>query len=132
MYQRINIFVVPNSTLMQHRITFLFFITSIFSFAQIPPVKPNIVVILADDMGYSDLGCFGSEIHTPNIDSLAQEGVAFPEFYNQSRCCPTRATLLTGRWPHQVGIGEMIDTYARGAREKANSPAYDDHLSINS
>ncbi|MDB5327601.1 MAG: arylsulfatase family protein, partial [Phycisphaerales bacterium] len=80
--------------------------------------------------GYSDLGCFGSEISTPNIDSLAKDGVAFTQFYNQSRCCPTRAALLTGRWPHQVGIGEMIDGYAKGAREKANSPAYDDHLSI--
>jgi len=94
--------------------------------------RPNIVLILADDLGYSDIGCFGSEIATPNIDSLAKSGVAFTQFYNQARCCPTRAALMTGRYPHQVGIGEMIDDYAANARNAANSPAYQDHLSTNS
>lgn len=94
--------------------------------------RPNIVLILADDLGYSDIGCFGSEISTPNIDRLAKSGVALTQFYNQARCCPTRAALLTGRYPHQVGIGDMIDEYAAEAREAANTPAYQDHLSTNS
>ncbi len=96
------------------------------------PTRPNIVLILVDDLGYSDVGCFGSEISTPNIDRLARDGVALTQFYNQARCCPTRATLLTGRYPHQVGIGAMIDDYAAKARAAANSPAYQDHLSTNS
>jgi arylsulfatase A-like enzyme len=96
------------------------------------PPHPNIVLILADDLGYSDIGCFGSEIATPNIDRLARDGVALTQFYNQARCCPTRAALMTGRYPHQVGIGEMIDGYAAGARGAANSAAYQDHLSTNS
>ncbi len=96
------------------------------------PARPNIVLILADDLGYSDFGCFGSEIATPNIDRLAQSGVALTQFYNHARCCPTRAALLTGRYQHQVGVGEMIDGYAAAARAAANSPAYQDHLSTNS
>ena len=71
--------------------------------------KPNIVVILADDMGFSDLGCFGSEIPTPNIDRLAKNGVRFSQFYNTARCCPTRASLLTGLYQHQTGIGMMAE-----------------------
>jgi arylsulfatase len=94
--------------------------------------RPNIVIILADDLGYSDLGCFGSEIATPNLDRLAGAGVLLTQFYNQARCCPTRAALLTGRYPHQVGIGDMIDDYAAPARAAANSPAYQDHLSTTS
>ena len=100
--------------------------------AQAVAPRPNIVLILADDLGYSDIGCFGSEIATPNIDRLARSGVALTQFYNQARCCPTRAALLTGRYPHQVGIGEMIDDYAAAARNAANSPAYQDHLDTNS
>ena len=69
--------------------------------------RPNIVVILADDLGYSDIGCYGGEIETPNIDSLASGGVRFTNFYNCARCCPTRASLLTGCYPHEVGIGHM-------------------------
>lgn len=96
------------------------------------PPRPNVVLILADDLGYSDIGCFGSEISTPNIDRLAKSGVALTQFYNQARCCPTRAALMTGRYPHQVGIGVMIDGYAAGPRAAANSPAYQDHLSTDS
>lgn len=70
--------------------------------------RPNIVLILADDMGYSDLGCYGSEISTPNLDRLAAEGVRFRSFYNAGRCCPTRAALLTGLYPHQAGMGGMV------------------------
>ncbi len=66
--------------------------------------RPNFVVILLDDLGYSDLGCFGGEIRTPNIDRLAAGGLRFTRFYNASRCCPTRAALLTGLYPHQVGL----------------------------
>lgn len=69
--------------------------------------KPNIIVILADDLGYSDLGCYGSEINTPNLDRLAADGVRFSRFYNASRSCPTRASLLTGLYQHQAGIGRM-------------------------
>ena len=71
--------------------------------------KPNIVVILVDDMGFSDLGCYGSEIATPNLDSLAAGGLSFSQFYNTGRCCPTRAALLTGLYSHQAGIGGMVN-----------------------
>ena len=58
--------------------------------------KPNIILILADDLGFADLGCTGSEIRTPNIDSLARDGALVTSMYNCARCCPTRASLLTG------------------------------------
>ncbi|MDA2938026.1 sulfatase-like hydrolase/transferase [Acidobacteria bacterium AH-259-A15] len=69
--------------------------------------KPNIVIIMVDDMGYSDPGCYGGEIDTPNLDSLASNGLRFSQFYNTSRCCPTRAALMTGLYPHQAGVGRM-------------------------
>ena len=69
--------------------------------------RPNIVLIMADDMGYNDIGCYGSEIRTPNLDSLARNGLRLTQFYNTSRCCPTRAALLTGLYSHQAGIGLM-------------------------
>lgn len=69
--------------------------------------RPNIVIIMADDLGFSDLGCYGSKIETPNIDQLASEGLRFTQFYNASRCCPSRASLMTGLHPHQVEIGHM-------------------------
>ena len=76
---------------------------------QIPgtAARPNIILIMADDMGYSDIGCFGSEIATPNLDSLAAGGTRFSQFYNYARCCPTRASLLSGLAPHEAGIGHM-------------------------
>jgi arylsulfatase len=73
------------------------------------PARPNIVVILSDDMGFSDLGCYGGEIRTPNLDALAANGLRFTQFYNTGRCCPTRAALLTGLYPHQAGIGHMME-----------------------
>ena len=73
------------------------------------PPRPNIVVILVDDMGFSDLGCYGSEIPTPRIDSLAAGGLRFSQFYNTGRCCPTRASLLTGLYSHQAGVGHMVE-----------------------
>lgn len=69
--------------------------------------RPNVIVILADDMGFSDIGCFGAEIATPHLDRLAAEGVRMSGFRNCARCCPTRASLLTGVYPHQAGIGSM-------------------------
>jgi arylsulfatase A-like enzyme len=69
--------------------------------------RPNILIILADDVGYSDLGSFGGEAQTPNLDKLASDGIRFTQFYNTARCCPTRASLLTGLYPHQAGIGHM-------------------------
>jgi arylsulfatase A-like enzyme len=77
--------------------------------------QPNIVLILADDMGFSDLGCYGSEIRTPNVDRLAASGLRFTQFYNCARCCPTRASLLTGMYPHQVGVGHMVKDLGRPA-----------------
>lgn len=85
--------------------------------------RPNIVLIMADDLGYSDIGCYGGEIETPNLDYLANNGLRFTRFYNTSRCCPTRAALLTGVYNHQAGIGEM--TMDRGA------PGYRGTLSQN-
>ena len=71
------------------------------------PEKPNIVVIMADDLGFSDLGCYGGEVDTPVLNGLAENGLRFNAFYNTSRCCPSRAALLTGQYPHQAGIGQM-------------------------
>ena len=71
--------------------------------------RPNIIIVMADDMGWSDIGCYGGEINTPNLNSLAEEGVRFTQFYNTGRCCPTRATLLTGTYAHQAGIGHMMN-----------------------
>lgn len=90
--------------------------------------RPNIVLILADDMGFSDISPFGGEINTPCIQQLADEGMRCTQFYNVARCCPSRAALLTGLYPHQVGIGHMIDGYAKKVRERMDSPAYGEHL----
>jgi arylsulfatase A-like enzyme len=78
--------------------------------------RPNILVILADDMGFSDLGCYGSEIQTPNLDAMAREGVRFTQFYCAARCCPSRASLLTGLHPHQAGMGGMVSSATKPAR----------------
>ncbi len=86
--------------------------------------RPNIVVILADDMGFSDIGPYGSEIPTPNLNALAEGGARFSRFYNTSRCCPTRAALLTGIYQHQAGIGHMVDDYAIQTRAQLGGPAY--------
>ena len=70
--------------------------------------RPNIVLIMADDMGYSDIGCYGGEINTPTLNKLAADGLRFTQFYNTGRCCPTRAALLTGLYSHQAGVGWMM------------------------
>ncbi|RZK82636.1 MAG: arylsulfatase [Pedobacter sp.] len=92
------------------------------AFAQKPKAnadnRPNIVLIMADDLGFSDLGCYGGEIKTPNLDRIAKQGIQFKQFYNVSRCCPTRASLLSGLYNHDAGIGDMTtpqnDTGYRG------------------
>ena len=76
------------------------------------PDSPNILIILNDDMGFSDIGCYGGEIETPNLDRLAANGLRYSQFYNTARCSPSRASLLTGLHPHQTGIG--ILTYSNG------------------
>jgi arylsulfatase len=86
--------------------------------------RPNIIVILADDMGFSDLGCYGSEIPTPNLDALAADGLRFTNFHNTSRCCPSRATILTGLYSHEAGVGLMTDT-------KSDLPSYEGYLNNN-
>src|SRR3978361_1616791 len=73
---------------------------------------PHILIILNDDMGFSDIGCYGGEIETPNLDRLAANGLRYSQFYNTARCSPSRASLLTGLHPHQTGIG--ILTYSNG------------------
>lgn len=84
--------------------------------------RPNFIVILSDDMGYSDIGCYGGEIQTPNLDQIASQGIRFAQFYNTARCCPTRASLLTGLYPHQAGIGHMMeDRGLRGYSGNLNS-----------
>ena len=88
--------------------------------------RPNIVVILADDLGFSDLGCYGSEVSTPALDSLAQGGLRFTQMYNSARCCPSRAALLTGLHPHQAGIGHMTYTMSD------TNPAYQGYLNDSS
>lgn len=75
--------------------------------------RPNIVLVMADDMGFSDIGCYGGEISTPNIDKLAENGLRFRQFYNGARCCPTRAMLMTGLYAHQAGVGHMMDAYSQ-------------------
>lgn len=89
--------------LLQSILTYACITSSVFAADK----KPNIVLIMLDDMGYSDLGCYGGEIETPHIDTLAKNGVRFSQFYNSGRCCPTRASMLTGLYPHRSGVGHM-------------------------
>ncbi len=70
--------------------------------------RPNILLVVADDLGYSDLGCYGGEIDTPTLNSLAANGLRFTQFYSTARCCPSRASILTGQYPHKVGVGHMV------------------------
>jgi arylsulfatase A-like enzyme len=75
--------------------------------------QPNLIVIMSDDMGFSDTSPYGGEIQTPTLDRLANNGLRLTQFYNTARCCPTRASLLTGLYPHQAGIGHMMDDKGR-------------------
>ncbi len=96
---------------MKKRIQLLFIIGVLLASCSVPQQKkegkPNILLIMLDDMGYSDLGCYGGEIQTPNIDGLASEGIRFTQMHNAARCCPTRASLLTGHYPQTAGINGM-------------------------
>lgn len=90
---------------MKNTLAFLTCITLLVSACT--STQPNFLLILADDMGYSDIGAYGGEIHTPRIDQLATQGVRFTQFYNTARCCPTRASMMTGLYPHQAGMGHL-------------------------
>ena len=97
-----------------------FFLRIIFGFflglgLTIAETRPNIILIMSDDMGFSDIGCYGGEIQTPNLDALAANGLRYTQFYNTGRCCPTRASLLTGLYAHQAGIGHMMGDYGLDA-----------------
>jgi len=99
--------------------------------AQQPAARPNLVVIMADDMGFSDIGCFGGEISTPHLDRLAANGVRLTQFYNTGRCCPTRASLLTGRYAQQAGVGWMTnESHQRG--QDFGYPGYSGELNRSS
>ena len=93
------------------------------AFCVAPSARPNVMVILADDLGYSDLGCYGSEIATPHLDQLAQHGLQYTQFYNTARCWPTRAALLTGYYPQQVGR-DALPTVAGGSGPKSVRPVW--------
>jgi len=82
--------------------------------AEISAEPPNIVMILVDDMGYSDLGCYGGEIDTPHIDRLAKQGVRFTQFYNTAKSFPSRATLLTGLYAQDCGMSRRFDRFTHG------------------
>ena len=90
------------------------------------PTKPNFVVILLDDSGFADFGCYGGLIPTPNIDALAEKGVRMSQMYNCARSCPTRASLLTGLYPQQAGVGHMV-----GSDKGKISSAYQGYLNNN-
>ena len=85
--------------------------------------QPNVIVIMVDDLGFSDIGCYGGEISTPNLDSLGYNGIRFTQMYNGARCCPSRAALLTGLNPHQAGVGQMT--------ADLGPPAYQGYLNQN-
>ncbi|MBE0598936.1 MAG: sulfatase-like hydrolase/transferase, partial [Desulfuromonadales bacterium] len=87
--------------------------------------RPNIVIILGDDLGFADLGAYGSEIKTPNLDSLANDGVRFTNFYTHASCSPTRSMLLSGVDTHVNGLGNMNEWIAPNQR---GVPGYEGNL----
>ncbi|NQX40029.1 arylsulfatase [Pedobacter steynii] len=113
---------------MNQRIIFLtaifFGLNASYGLAQSGSAGPNVLIILADDLGFSDIGAFGSEIHTPALNQLAKEGMILNQFYNAGRCCPSRASLLTGLYPHQAGVGDMV--------QNKGTEAYQGYLSKHS
>ena len=110
----------------------LLFVLTVSSLDLYAAQKPNVIIILVDDMGFSDIGAYGGEIHTPHIDSLARGGVRFSQFYNASRCCPTRATLMTGLHPHLTGIGHMTSPPDSKRHDKGKDyPNYRGYLNRN-
>src|SRR3954470_6601901 len=113
---------MANSTLLNRR-EFLAMSASAAGLAVPRQKRPNILLIVADDLGYSDLGCYGGEIATPTLDALAANGVRFTQFYTNARCCPSRASILTGQYPHKVGVGHMV--------QDLGQPGYRGRLSEN-
>jgi len=109
-------------------LVFLFFFSGIKPQFSTPVKAPNILLIMADDMGFADIGCYGSEVATPNLDRLAANGIRFRQFYNNARCCPTRASLLTGLYPHQAGIGHMSNDPEDSTSFNYNLPGYQGSL----
>jgi arylsulfatase A-like enzyme len=83
--------------------------------------RPNVIVVLVDDMGWANLGCYGGPVETPVLDRLAADGVRFTQFYSYARCCPSRAALLTGLHPHETGLGHM--TFKRTGKSPRPSPS---------
>ena len=97
------------------RIRFAILLIVVLAAPALRAAKPNVVFILSDNQSYYEMGCHGhAQIKTPHIDSLAKGGVRFSQFYNASRCCPTRASLLTGLYAHQTGVGWMVDSKKGG------------------
>ena len=92
---------------------------------------PNIILIMSDDMGYSDISPYGGEIDTPNLSDLAKNGIKFTQFYNAARCCPTRASLLTGTYPHEAGIGHMTNPPKDPKGHNYGFPQYQGKLNNN-
>jgi len=105
-------------------VAFLIFFSGTKPKSPAPVKAPNILLIMADDMGFADIGCYGSEVATPNLDKLAAGGIRFRQFYNNARCCPTRASLLTGLYPHQAGIGHMSNDPEDSTSFNYNLPGY--------
>ncbi|WP_417391469.1 arylsulfatase [Gimesia sp.] len=105
----------------------LYCLACLFMASTVEAARPNIILIMVDDMGFSDIGCYGGEIETPHIDALAAGGVRFSQFYNSGRCCPTRATLMTGLHPQQTGIGWMTNPPG-DTRGYSKPPAYQGYL----
>ena len=106
------------------KILFLFLLSSCSLLQAAAPAKPNLLLILADDLGWSDLGCYGGEIRTPALDALAAGGVRFTQFYNTSRCCPPRASLLTGSLSSSGALaGETGGEVGRESRACAGAHA---------
>ncbi len=97
----------PKSSPMKRSVQFIILFSLLLAHPAFTQDRPNIIVILADDMGFADLGCYGSEIETPNLDALAGNGLLYTDFHNTARCSPTRASLLTGVYSHAAGIGHM-------------------------
>ncbi len=89
--------------------------------------RPNFLVIVADDLGFSDCGCFGSEIQTPNIDAIAQEAVRFTQFHVAAACSPTRSMLMTGTDHHIAGLGQLAE-FVRSSKAHQGQPGHEGHL----
>ena len=92
--------------------------------------RPNVLLIVADDMGYSDLGCFGGEISTPNLDQLATGGVRLTNFHAAPSCSPTRAMLMSGCDNHTAGLGAMLEEIEDSQKDKPGYETYLNDLSL--